>query len=144
MKKFLIASLILVSLLSTAIASDNEKVSRKAIINLEANYAAAENVLWTVTENYLKASFAINNEIIDVFYDGNGDLIGSSKMMDFDKLPKEAITFLTTGYQFPDYQLIECIEFTDADNMQSYFVSFDFYGEIIVLSISATGTVSEN
>ncbi len=144
MKKFLIASLILVSFVSTAIASDNEKVSRKAIINLEANYAAAENVLWTVTENYLKAGFTIDNEKIDVFYDGNGDLIGSSKMMDFDKLPKEAITYLTTGYQFPDYQLIECIEFTDADNMQSYFVSFDINGEIIVLSISATGTVSEN
>lgn len=144
MKKILIASLIFVSFVSNSFASDNEKVSRKAIINLEANYAAAENILWTVTENYVKASFTLDNEKIDVFYDGNGDLIGSSKMMDFDKLPKEAITFLTTEYQFPDYQLIECIEFTDADNSKSYFVSFDINGESIVLSISASGMISEN
>ncbi len=144
MKKLLIASLILVSFVSSAFASDNEKVSRKAIINLEANYAAAENILWTVTENYQKASFTIGNEKIDVFYDGNGDLIGNSKKMDFDKLPKSAITYLTSVYQFPDYQLTECVEFTDADNMNSYFVSFDLYGETIILSISATGTVSEN
>lgn len=144
MKKFLIAGLIFVSFVSSAFASDNEKVSRKAIINLKANYAAAENISWTVTENYLKAVFTIGNEKIDVFYDGNGDLIGSSTIMDFDKLPKSAITFLTSGYQFPDYQLIECIEFTDADNIKNYFVSFDLYGEMIVLSISATGTVSEN
>ena len=143
MKKFLIAGLILVSFVSSAFASDNDKVSRKAIINLEANYAAAENVLWTVTENYVKASFTIYIEKIDVFYDGNGDLLCSSKNMDFDKLPKEAITFLTTAYQFPDYQLIECIEFTDADNSKRYYVSFDINGESIVLSISASGIVSE-
>jgi len=144
MKKFLLAGLIVVSFVTSAFASANEKVSSKAVANLEANYSAAKNISWTVSDNFIKASFTLGNEKIDVYYDEYGDLLGTSKMMAFDKLPKSALDILTTDYTFPDYQLTDCIEFTDADNNKNFFVSFDINNERIVLSISTNGSVTQN
>ncbi len=143
MKKFLIAGLIVVSFATTAFASNNESVSSKAIAHLEANYSAAKDVSWTVSDNFEKASITVDNEKIDVYYNGYGDLIGSTKTMAFDKLPKSALDLLTTEYTFPDYQLTDCIEFTDADNNKSFYVSFDLNNERIVLSISNNGSVAQ-
>lgn len=144
MKKFLIAGLIVVSFATSAFASSNEKVSSKAMVNLVANYSAAKNISWTVSDNFEKASFIIGNEKVDVYYNEYGDLLGASKMMAFDKLPKSALDILTTEYTFPDYQLTDCIEFTDADNNKNFFVSFDINNEKIVLSISTNGSVTQN
>ena len=65
-------------------------------------------------------------------------------MMAFDKLPKAALIFLTIAYTYPDYQLTDCIEFTDADNHKNYFVSYDINNERIVLLISTNGSVTQN
>jgi hypothetical protein len=140
MKKFLIASLILVSFATSAFASNN--AGSKARVHLDANYSAAKNVSWTITDDFEKASFTIGNEKNDVYYTVYGDFFASSKTMAFDKLPKSALDIITTEYTFPDYQLTDCIEFTDADNHKSFYVSFDINNETIVLSISTNGLVT--
>ncbi len=140
MKKLLIAALIVVSFTTTAFASNN--ASSKAVAHLTAHYSTAQNVSWTITDNFKKASFTMDNEKTEVYYSVYGDLIGSSKTMAFDKLPKTALDILTTEYTFPDYQLTDCIEFTDADNNKSFYVSFDFYNETIAVSISINGLVT--
>ncbi|HEX3078995.1 MAG TPA: hypothetical protein VHQ04_00970 [Puia sp.] len=143
MKKFLIACLIVVSFATSAFASNNVTISSKAMAHLEANYSAAKNVSWTISDNFEKASFTVGNEKIDVYYNEYGDLLGSTKTMAFDKLPKSALEILTTQYTFPEYELTDCIEYTDADNNKSFFVSFDLNNERIVLSISASGSVAQ-
>jgi hypothetical protein len=140
MKKFLIAALIVVSFATSAFASNS--ASSKALAHLEANYSAAQNVSWTVTDDFEKASFTIGNEKNDVYYNVYGDFIGSSKTMAFDKLPKAALDILTTEYTFPAYQLTDCIEFTDADNNKSFYVSFDINNERVFISISTNGSVA--
>ena len=140
MKKFLIAALIVVSFATSAFASNN--ASSKALVHLEANYSAAKNVSWTITDEFEKASFTIGNEKNDVYYTVYGDFFGSSKTMAFDKLPKSALEIITTEYTFPDYQLTDCIEFTDSDNNKSFYVSFDINNETIILSISTSGLVT--
>ncbi len=142
MKKFIILTVIAFTFVTGSFASNNEKTSSKAAAHLEANYANAKNVTWTYTENYAKASITIGQEKLDVYYDTYGELIGSTKTMAYDKLPKSALETFTTEYTFPDYQLTDCIAFTDADNNTNYFISFDLYGESVMLSISNNGTVS--
>ncbi len=142
MKKLLIAALIVVSFTTTSFASNSTKMSSKAMVHLEANYSDAKNVSWTVTDDFEKASFTIGNEKNEVYYSVYGDLIGSSKTMAFDKLPKSALAIITTAYTFPEYQLTDCIAFTDADNHTNYYVSFDINNESIALSISSYGLVT--
>lgn len=138
MKKFFIAALIALTLVSSAFASGSEK----AAAHLQANYASAENITWNYGKTFQKASITVGKEKVDVYYDEYGSLIGSTKTMDFDKLPKAALETLTTEYTFPDYQLTGCIAFTDADYNTNYFVSFDMGEEKLRLSISNTGKVA--
>jgi hypothetical protein len=143
MKKFLTIVFIAVLFVTNASASGHQKVSNKAITHLAANYSTAKDVSWTVSDNFEKASFTAGNEKVDVFYDGYGELVGSAKTMAFDKLPKSALAILTTEYTFPDYQLTDCIEYTDADDNKSFYVSFGTNEERIILSVSASGYVTQ-
>jgi Ni/Co efflux regulator RcnB len=142
MKKFLLLAVIAVSFVSGAFASTGSSASNKAAAHLEAHYTGAASATWTHTADYEKASITAGAEQVDVYYDVYGDLIGSTKTMAFDKLPKAALATLTTTYTFPEYQLTDCISFTDADSLTNYFVSFDQDGETVILSISANGTIS--
>ena len=140
MKKILIFSAILVTLVSNSFASTN--TSNKAAAHLEAHYAGAKEVSWTLGDNFEKASFTLGNEKMEVYYDDFGNLIGSTKSMAFDKLPKSALDLLTREYTFPEYQLTDCIEYTDADGNTNFFVSFDYNNEKILVSVTPSGSVS--
>jgi hypothetical protein len=142
MKKFLILGFTALCLVTSSFAASNEKVSSQAVTQFESKFSGATAISWTVTDNFEKASFILANEKMDAYYDANGALIGTSKVLAFDKLPKSARTQLTTEYTFPDYQLTDCIEFTDADNNKNYFVSFENENENVILSVSASGLVS--
>lgn len=142
MKKLLILSFTAICLVTSSFASSYEKVNSQATIHFESNFSGATDVSWVVTDNFEKASFTLANEKMDAYYDANGALIGTSKVLAFDKLPKSALTLLTSEYTFPDYQLTDCIEFTDADNNKNYFVSFENENENVILSVSASGVVS--
>lgn len=142
MKKFIIAALAAVVFTASAFAAGNEKAMNKAAAHLEANYASAKDVTWSYGPDFQKASITLGNEKVDVFYDGYGALIGSTKTQAFDKLPKSALEAITTDYAFPDYQLTDCISFTDADNVTTYYVSFDSTDGKTILSISANGKVA--
>ncbi len=143
MKKILLSSIILVTLVTSAFSSTGSKTNNKAMANLEAHYAGAKDVFWTVRDNFEKASFTLGSEKMEVYYDAYGDLIGSTKTMAFDKLPKSALDILTTDYTFPAYQLTDCIEYTDADNNSTFYISFDSNNRKIVLSVSTLGAVQQ-
>ena len=141
MKKFLLAGLFAFVLSATSFAASNEANS-KAVAHLETAYTNAKDVSWVITSDYQKASFTIGNEKTDVYYNADGEILGSSKTMAYDKLPKAALETLSSEYTFPDYQLKDCIKFTDATDHTSYFVSFDNENENIILKISDNGVVS--
>ena len=142
MKNVFLAALIALTFTTSAFAANNHEASSKAVMHLQVTYNNAENISWTVSNDYQKASFTQNNQKVEVFYDAWGELVGTFTTMAYDKLPKAALDVLTTQYTFPDYQLKECIEFTDADNRKSYYLSFDLNEENIVLEISTRGLVA--
>ena len=142
MKKFFSIVLIASTLVTSAFASDNGKANSKMTAHIKANYANAHDITWTYTDKFEKASLILGQEKVDVYYDEYGDLMGTTKTMAFDKLPKSALISLTTDYTFPDYTLTDCISVTDADNNTNYYVSFDLDGESVMVSISTNGAVS--
>lgn len=140
MKKIVIFSAILVTLVTHSFASTS--VSNKAEAHLQAHYADAKDVLWTLSDDFEKASFTLGNEKMEVYYDEFGNLMGSTKTMAYDKLPKSAIDLFTREYTFPEYQLTDCIEYTNADGNTNFFVSFDYNNERILVLITPNGSVS--
>ena len=114
MKKLFISGLLALTLITSAFAAPANATN--AMDHFSASFANAKGVSWKTTDKYQKASFTLNNEKVDAFYDNAGEMLGISKVMAFDKLPKSALETLTTKYTFPEYQLKDCIEFTNADN----------------------------
>jgi hypothetical protein len=143
MKKFLFTALITVSTLSVSFAKtgDEKKVSYKVITEFTTNFGDAENVIWKVTNDYFKATFTLEDETIEAFYSTNGEFIATSQKMAFNKLPKKAITNITTNYQFPPYELKECIKYTNADGATKYFVSLKKENKTTVLEIDNLGYI---
>ncbi len=139
MKKLFISGLLALTLITSAFASP---VSTRAMDHFSRSFANAKSVSWKTTNGYAKASFTLNNEKVDAFYDNYGEMIGISKVMAFDKLPKAALETLTTKYTYPAYQLKDCIEFTNADNEKNYYVSFETQTGSIFLEITKGGAVS--
>lgn len=140
MKKLFILSLTLLVIGSSvfaAPASNNERANS----HFMNTFKKAKYINWEKKDNFEKVSFVINNELTEVFYDLDGELIGKSRTMSFDKLPKNAIERITTEYQFPEYQLIDCIEFVKADKETNYYISFQSKNETIVVEISSEGNL---
>lgn len=76
------------------------------------------------------------------YYTREGNLIGSTRYQDFDKLPKNAIKTITSKYTYPEYELQECIVFTNEYNEVTYYVSMTTEKDYLVLAISEYGEVS--
>lgn len=117
-------------------------ISNKVTEHFSASFKNAKNVTWKSNDRFDKVSFMLAGEQVDAFYDVEGDLIGTSKTIGFEKLPKSALELITTKYTFPEHQLKDCIEFTSSNNEKNYYVSFEKKNETLVLEITKAGVVS--
>lgn len=138
MKKILFAAAILVS--TSSFANPINPESDKG--NLKSLLGKVSNVQWKSAAKFEKASVQVEEQKVEVFYNTDGDLIGTTRYQDFDKLPKNALKTITSKYTFPGYALQECIAFTNEYNETSYYVSMTTDKEYLVLAISDYGDVS--
>ncbi|NCI49595.1 hypothetical protein GWC95_06660 [Sediminibacterium roseum] len=140
MKKFFIAALAALAIGTTAFAGPST-VKTKVQNHFASSFSKAQDVTWTSNGKFQQVSFVLNKEKVTAYYDVYGDLVGTTKNLAFDKLPKSAIEYITSTYTFPDYQLKECIEFVNADNDKKYFASFETEEGTVVLEINENGRV---
>ena len=141
MKKVFLMALIAIAAGTSAFAASSS-AANKVAEHFAASFSKAKNVSWKSNPGFEKVSFELGNEKINAFYNTDGELIGTSKNLAFDKLPKAAIETITTKYTFPEYQVQDCMEFTNSDNEKNYYVSFNKTNETIVLEITKAGMVS--
>lgn len=139
MKKLFIAALIVIAAGTTAFAKDVTNLNYKVRTNFEAKFAGATNVIWSAKENYLKAVFTLSDETVEAFYATEGDLIGYSRKVDFQKLPLSSIQRIKKDYA--SYKVSETIEF-DQDGERSYYVSLQDGAKKKILQVSLYGGVS--
>src|SRR4051812_40760056 len=90
MKKLLMAALLLVTIAGSALATETNTVSSTVANNFAYDYTKASNVTWTTTDNYVKATFILNNQRMEAFYNLEGDKIGSSTAFNVEELPVKA------------------------------------------------------
>ncbi|MCW3086954.1 MAG: hypothetical protein JWQ78_340 [Sediminibacterium sp.] len=138
MKQLFILALIAIATGTSAFAGPSTKVND----HFATSFKDVKNVAWKSEEKFDKVSFVQDGKSVEAFYDVDGELIGTSKTMAFDKLPKAALEIITTRYTYPEYKLQDCIEFIDYNNKKSYFISFSKTNENVVLEISKSGLVS--
>ena len=140
MKKLFIAALIVVVTGTSAFAIDKSTANFKVKNSFDAQFSSAENVNWTAKENYIKASFTLGGEEVEAFYDpADGELIGISRKLEFNKLPLNAVQKIKKDYAA--YKVTDSIEF-EGDNGKAYYVSLEEGARKKILLVSLYGNVS--
>lgn len=138
MKKFFIAALMTVTFAASAFAKDI-KVNTAVAHNFKAEFAKASNVNWITTNEYTKASFVLNNEKMEVFYNAAGEKIATSRSVTVDALPIKAKRTLARNYAA--YNIKEAIEFEGIDD-EAYFISAENEKASLVLKVDKTGALT--
>lgn len=139
MKKFILATLITVTIGSSVLAADVSKVSFRVLNAFEAKFAEATDAEWTVTAHYTKVRFVLEGEKIEAFFSSNGDVIGTSRKTEFKRLPLSAIQKIKKVYA--KYQVTETIEF-ELSGERKYYVSVENETDRKILEVSLYGDVS--
>ncbi len=120
MKKLFIAAVFAVSILSTAFAANTKKVTNKVMNSFSKEFGNVENVSWTARPEFTKASFTSEGRNVDAFFDTDGNLLGTSRNVNFENVP--AASKKAFAKRFPSYSVKEVVEFTESESI-SYYVS---------------------
>ena len=138
MKKLFITALLAISVAAGAFAAPT-KVSSAILANFNAAFKKADNVLWVITNDYTKAAFTSDNKKMEVFYNYNGDIMGTSKSISLHELPvnsKRQFAKLFAGYNVK-----EAIRFEGFDET-SYYISGENENESVILKVNDRNQVS--
>ena len=133
------AALLVVSVAATAFAKDPRTISAVALNNFAAEFKKASDVSWTSTENYIKASFILQSEKMEAFYNYDGEKIGTSKAFNVEALPVHAKRAFAKKYQ--GYTVKQAIEFEGIDET-AYFISAENDKESVILKVNSFDNLS--
>ena len=132
MKKIIIAAAMFVSLSAFA---NEKKVSPKLLNAFNTEFTTAQQVEWTVSTDYYKASFDMNGAKVYAFYNFDGELIGLTRNISSAQLPVQLQANLKKNYE--SYWVSDLFEVAN-NNGTSYYVTLENGDRKIVLK-SANG-----
>src|SRR5690242_7092675 len=96
-KKIFIVAIATTCFTASAFAGGDE-ANTKAVNNLKKEYRDAKNVEWNVTDDYIKATFYWNNQLLQVFYTKDGETFAQSRQININILPLKAQQYLNKNY----------------------------------------------
>jgi len=139
MKKLFFAALITVTVATSAFAKDVNKISSRATHNFSFDFRGAEKVNWISKSNFYKASFILDGQKMEAFYNLNGDMIGTSQNITLDQLPTSAKR--TFAKRYNGYTVKEAIRFEGVDE-SAYYISAENEKENVILKVADDANVS--
>ncbi len=142
MKNLVIATMMLLFIGTSAFAATKDAPFR-SINALKKAYEQSNQITWSKYDAYQKASLVEAGMTTEMFYTLDGDLIGTSKVFAYDKLPKNALSQMAVKYAYPGFELVKCIEFVNADNEINYYLSLSALNEDLYLQVNEEGQITE-
>jgi hypothetical protein len=131
MKK-VIAGLLLGTILfvNSAFAHKSETVNEKVQAAFKQEFVQAKEVSWNRTENYFKAVFKMNENILTAYYTEDGELMGVIRNLLSTELPINLQTSLKKEYS--GYWITDLFEFAKQDT-SGYYITIENAGQVITL-----------
>lgn len=127
MKKLFIAALLAVTVSASAFANANTTL---AAGSFKSEFRNASNVTWVTTADYTKASFTMDNQRMEAFYNADGEKIGTSKSVNLEELPLAAKRQFAKKYD--GYTVKEAIRFTGTEESAYYISAQGEKGSVIL------------
>jgi hypothetical protein len=136
---FLITGLSVGSLTHTARAQGKEpRPPAQLQANFAHDYASAENIVWSASPRYQKATFAIDNVPMTAFYNRQNEYVATTQLVEITQLAPTAIKNLIK--QYPGYQMGQIIKCTGSQ--EAYFINLRNEKENFLVIITADANVN--
>lgn len=139
MKNVILSAILAVTVLTSAFATGENKISSVVLNSFKAEFKNVTNVSWSSKTGYSKAAFILNDRQMEVFYDENGYVVARSKNIALDELPVSAKRAFAKRYG--GYNVTEAIQF-DGINEQAYYLKAENGKESIILKVGETCQLS--
>ena len=137
MKKLITAVVLsTVLLVNAAFANKTENVNYKVENAFNTEFNRAKEVSWQKTDNFYRASFKMNDEVMTAYFTPDGELMGVIRNLLSTQLPINLQTSLKKEYD--GYWITELFECAKSDS-DSYFVTLHNADQVVTLQ-SIDGT----
>jgi hypothetical protein len=139
MRKLLMAALLVVTIAGSAFATETTTVSSTIANSFAYDFKKASDVTWSTSDNYVKATFVLNNQRMEAFYNVDGEKIGSSTAFNVEELPMNAKRVFAKKYS--GYTVKQAIAFTGTEETE-FYISAENDKEAVILKVDSLGAVS--
>ncbi len=140
MKKILFVLLIAITIAGSAFASGENEARSGVVSHFKVKFKKASNPLISPNTEMSKAEMVINGKRTEVFYDANGELIGSQTKTAVKDLPEsiqEQVIEATLGYTIKEAFIFKGPEET------AYLISAGNDKETIVLKVDESSNMTD-
>jgi len=108
-----------------------------------ADFAGAENVVWTITKNVQKATFVIDGAKKTAFYNLSGEYLGTTQVVAYSAIPaktQKLIADTYKGYEAGDVIVYQTNEAVNSEiDPTSYFVDLKNSDHEILVRVTTSG-----
>ena len=139
MKNLLAAALLFITVSTSAFTPDPDKVNSIFQRTFDIEFPEASNVSWLVKNDFVKATFTLDDEPMTALFNLDADLIATCKNISLDDLPVNAKR--TFAKRFEGYTVTEAIRFNGKDE-GAYYISAENEKEAIIVKVNDFGQLS--
>lgn len=133
MKKLLFSIATVLMMGVSAFAANNngdEIANQMAVRNFKKDFVNARNAVWEQTDNFTRATFSLDGQILFAYYNNNGDLQAVVRNIVSDQLPINLLTSLKKDYS--DCWITDLFELATGDQT-TYYITLETGEKKIVL-----------
>lgn len=130
MKKVILSAIMATLLITSSFASGNKKVNSTITENFKKQFKTADDVSWTVKNDFVKASFEKDGKAQVAFYNFNGELLSTSTPINIDDLP--AAIKRAFAKKYDAYVVKEAVKMEN-DEETAYYLSVENDEETLIL-----------
>jgi hypothetical protein len=131
MKKMILSLAAVLMMGFSVFANGNgDNVTQEARDAFKKDFATASNIKWEQKNDFLKATFSFNGQILTAYYYANGDLQAVVRNITSDQLPINLITSLRRDYTA--FWITDLFEIS-SDGQTTYYVTIENSDKKIVL-----------
>ena len=139
MKLLIISFVLAFSVFSQNTLANETKVAPVVLKSFEQQFASAKEVDWTVSSNFYKAHFVMNDQHITAFYDNDGTLLALTRNITSVQLPVTLQAELKKNYE--QFWISELFEM-NTESGTEYYVTLENADVKVVLKSTSHSTWS--
>ena len=141
MKKITTVLAAVATVISTsAFAATGVNVTGKVNNAFRESFKGATNITWSKTDEFYFAHFEMNNDDVSVVYNEEGELLGTSHLINALALP-QAVTY-SLKEKYGDVKISPSVTEVELPGNLSYLITLESKAGVVRLRCSDAGTIA--